>query len=201
MSVTLKNVAQWGVVVPDLDEAMAHWSALFGIGPFMALETIAQHEHRAEYHGVESDVRITVAFSYYGDTQIELIQQLNDSPSPYVDFLAAGRSGIQHVGVWTDEATWDDTYAGLVAAGYDPVYTAAMRGVPRLTTYFADRGGMFGPMLELSLMTERKTALFAAMARRVREWDGEDPIERYRSMDELAETLGMSSWTVGDAVA
>jgi hypothetical protein len=51
-------------------------------------------------------------------------------------------------------------------------------------------------MLELSMMTERKFRLFAAMAERVASWDGRHIVERYKSMDALAEVLGTSSWTV-----
>jgi hypothetical protein len=192
--ISLGRVAQWGVVVPDIDEAMRHWSVLLGIGPFLHIQTIAPWEHEARYRGVPSDVQITVAFSYFGETQIELIQQLNDSPSPYIDFLQAGRSGIQHLGFWSDH--YDDSYAGLLDEGYVPVYTAKMRGVPRVTTYFTDSTGLFGPMVELSLMTERKSAMFRAMADRVHNWQGRTPpVERYPSTVELADRLGTETWT------
>jgi hypothetical protein len=192
MEITLRKAAQWGVVVRDIDEAMLHWSRLLGVGPFMHIQRIALHEHEARYHGIPSDVQLTVAFSYYGETQLEIIQQLNDAPSPYVDFLVAGHSGLQHVGFWSDD--YDGSYAGLIEEGYVPVYTARMRGVPRETTYFTDSSGCFGPMLELSLMTTRKAALFAAMAERVRDWSGGAAVERYESMDELANVLGTASW-------
>jgi hypothetical protein len=193
MTADLVKAPQWGIVVPDIDVAMQKWSALLGTGPFMHIEEIAPHEHQGRYYGKPTDVRITAAFSYFGDTQIELIQQLNSAPSPYVDFLAQGNSGIQHIGVWSRD--FEASYSLLTGQGYLPVYVAAMRGVPHQTTYFADGNGSGGLMLELSMMTERKSQLFTAMAGRVARWDGRHVVERYKSMDALAEVLGTSSWT------
>jgi hypothetical protein len=184
---------QWGIVVPDIETAMQKWGTLLGIGPFMHIEEIAPHEHQASYYGKPTDVRITVAFSYFGATQIELIQQLNTAPSPYRDFLAEGNSGIQHIGLWSHD--YEASYSRLTGQGWHPVYTAAMRGVPHLTTYLVDGDGAGGPMLELSMMTERKSRLFASMAQRVADWDGRHLTERHESMDALAEALGVSSWT------
>jgi Glyoxalase/Bleomycin resistance protein/Dioxygenase superfamily len=193
MSAELVNSPQWGIVVPDIAAAMRKWGALLGIGPFMHIEEIAPHEHQASYHGQPTDVRITVAFSYFGATQIELIQQLNTAPSPYVDFLAQGNSGIQHIGLWSHD--FEASYSLLTAQGWHPVYTAAMRGVPHQTTYLVDGEGPGGPMIELSMMTERKSRLFAAMAQRVADWDGQQLTERYASMDALAQALGTATWT------
>jgi hypothetical protein len=194
MTTDLMKAPQWGIVVPDIDAAMRKWSTLLGVGPFMHIEEIAPYEHQARYHGKPTDVRITVAFSYFGDTQIELVQQLNTAPSPYVDFLAEGNSGIQHIGLWS--RNFEASHSLLVNQGYHPVYAAAMRGVAHETTYFVEGKGSGGPMLELSMMTERKFRLFAAMAERVASWDGRHIVERYKSMDALAEVLGTSSWTV-----
>jgi hypothetical protein len=193
MTADLVKAPQWGIVVPDIDAAMQRWSALLGTGPFMHIEEIRPHEHQGRYHGKPTDVRITAAFSYFGDTQIELIQQLNSAPSPYVDFLAGGNSGIQHIGVWSRD--FEASYSLLTGQGYLPVYIAAMRGVPHQTTYFAAGKESGSPMLELSSMTERKSQLFTAMAERVAAWDHRHVVERYESMDALAEVLGTSSWT------
>jgi len=193
ISPDLGRAAQWGLVVPDIETAMDHWSRALGVGPFLHLKAIAPHEHQAVYHGQPSDVRITVAFGYFGETQIEIIQQLNDAPSPYVDFLASGRSGLQHLGFWSED--YDGAFAALSSSGYVPVYRAAMRGVPRETVYF-DAQESVGLMLELSLSTPRKTALFSAMAQHIATLraNANTEIQRFDSMDALASELGMRSW-------
>jgi len=42
-----------------------------------------------------------VALANAGDLQIKLIEQTNDSPSMYRDFLSAGNEGLQHVAYWS----------------------------------------------------------------------------------------------------
>lgn len=196
MSSNFNTGTQWGIVVPDIEAGMRHWIDVFNIGPFLHIRNIRPHEHDATYRGRPTDVKITVAFSYFGETQLEIIQQLNDSPSPYRDFLAAGRSGIQHIGFWSE--TYDEAYRKLVADGFTPAYTARMRGVEKATVYFDDPGAV-GAMVELSLSTPRKTQLFGAMAQKVRHWDGKDPIRRFDTMDELANELGVATWAPASA--
>ena len=191
MSSNFNTGTQWGIVVPDIELAMRHWIDVFNVGPFLHIRNIRPHEHEATYRGRPTDVRITVAFSYFGETQLEIIQQLNDSPSPYRDFLAAGRSGIQHIGFWSE--TYDEAFQKLVTDGFTPAYTARMRGVEKVTTYFDDPGAV-GVMVELSQSTPRKTQLFGAMAEKVRRWDGKDPIRRFATMDDLAIELGVNTW-------
>ncbi len=192
MNALFNRGAQWGFVVDDIEAAMQHWITVFGVGPFLHIRKIRRHEHDAIYRGEATDVRITVAFSYFGETQLEIIQQLNDSPSPYRDFLAEGRSGIQHIGFWSEK--YDEAYQSLISDGFKPEYRARMQGVPRETVYFKDPGCV-GAMVELSLATPRKSQLFGAMADIVKRWDGSRAIRRYDTMDDLAQELGMDTWT------
>ena len=97
----LGGAVQWGYVVRDLEAAMRHWTEVLKVGPFIAIADFGKTE--ARYKGKPTDVKLICAFSYVGDIQIELIQQLNDAPSPYMDFLAAGREGLQHHGFWVED--------------------------------------------------------------------------------------------------
>lgn len=192
MNSLFNSGAQWGFVVKDIDAAMQHWTRVFGVGPFLHIEKIRRHEHDAIYKGEPTDVQITVAFSYFGETQLEIIQQLNDSPSPYRDFLAAGRTGLQHIGFWSER--YDEAYQKFISDGFRPEYRARMQGVPKETVYFQDPGCV-GAMVELSLATPRKSRLFGAMADIVARWDGTRAVRRYGTMDDLAQELGMETWT------
>ena len=51
-----------------------------------------------QYKGQPSPVDISLALANSGTLQIELIQQRNDAPSLYLDFLQAGHEGLQHLG-------------------------------------------------------------------------------------------------------
>ena len=45
---------------------------------------------------------MSIALANSGDLQIELIQQVNDAPSMYKEFLDAGHEGLQHVAMPTE---------------------------------------------------------------------------------------------------
>jgi len=51
--------------------------------------------------GKPSPVDVSIALANSGALQIELIQQRNDAPSMYRDFLNAGHEGLQHLAYWT----------------------------------------------------------------------------------------------------
>lgn len=102
-------VNQLGCVVPDLESAIQGWVKL-GVGPFLAMRDIGLDDY--VYHGQPSRPKIDVAFAQTGDLQVELIHPVGDVPSSYHDFLAAGRSGIHHLGWFLD-----DYDAAVEAAG------------------------------------------------------------------------------------
>ena len=59
------------------------------------------------YRGELSDVDVSIAMANSGDMQIELIEQHNDAPSPYLDFLNQRGPGLQHVSVWSENFDTD----------------------------------------------------------------------------------------------
>src|SRR6187455_139580 len=92
-------VMQLGFVVPDLDQAMEHWTGTVGVGPFFVLSHIQFAE--VLYRGKPTDADISVAVAQWGEVQVELIQQFNESPSIYSHFPYRAQGGLQHVGVMT----------------------------------------------------------------------------------------------------
>ncbi len=89
------SIDQLGIVVPDLEAAIGEWLEL-GIGPFLIVRGAAVAEY--EYRGKSSKPVLDVAFAQKGEVQLELIQQANDAPSVYRDFIAAGGNGFHHFG-------------------------------------------------------------------------------------------------------
>ena len=54
------------------------------------------------YRGEPSPLEVSIALANSGALQIELIQQRNDAPSMYRDFLSReSRGGLHHVAYWT----------------------------------------------------------------------------------------------------
>jgi hypothetical protein len=78
---------------------MRHWTEVLGVGPFYYIERVKRDWFR--YRSEPSDAEVSIALANSGDLQIELIQQRNDAPSMYRDFLNSGREGLQHMSYWT----------------------------------------------------------------------------------------------------
>jgi catechol 2,3-dioxygenase-like lactoylglutathione lyase family enzyme len=179
MSRIIGPVRQVGHVVRDVDRAMAYWTEILGIGPFYVFrETRMTNFH---YRGHRStDLVVTLAFAQSGDVQIELIQQHNDAPSAYREFLSAGREGVQHLSPWFDDpAQYDCARARLIAQGLQLVHeTRHDDGSPRFV-YF-ETGTPDAPLIELSeaLIPAVRIVPDTVAAASI-DWDGRDPIRAF----------------------
>ena len=100
MSRIFGQIAQIGYVVTDIEASMQQWIR-HGVGPWFYIERVQTDYFR--HRGVDSPVQLSIALANSGDVQIELIQQRNDAPSMYREFLDSGRSGAQHVAYWTTD--------------------------------------------------------------------------------------------------
>lgn len=162
-------IAQNGYVVRDIAAAMRHWIGL-GVGPWFYLERAPIE--RFTFRGEPSDVHVSIALANSGPLQLELIQQRNDAPSMYREFLAAGREGLQHVAYWTDE--FDRDFALARRLGW-PVGQTGEVGRDGRFAYF-DTEAHPGTVLELSEKSGRKGVMFRRIAEAAEGWDGRDPI-------------------------
>ena len=172
-------------MVRDLDAALQYWTEALGVGPFFVLPKLSPEEFR--YLGQPSPPPlISIAFANSGDMQVELIQQHDDHPSAYRDFLEAGREGIQHVGAWLNPKDYDATLAGQLAAGVSVVHEGRIPGRGVRFAYFATEAPA-GVMYEISDLIQPHTyPLHQMIAVAAQEWDGSDPVRELRS---LAATL------------
>ncbi|MBO6634967.1 MAG: VOC family protein, partial [Parvibaculum sp.] len=114
MSRFFGKVCQNGYVVRDIEAALKHWTEVLGVGPFYYIDRVKCDWFT--YRGKPSPVEMSIALGNTGDLQIELIQQRNDAPSMYMDFLNAGREGLQHMSYWTTD--YQAAYDRALAAGY-----------------------------------------------------------------------------------
>lgn len=143
----LGSAGQLGFVVRDIEAAMNHWVDTFGVGPFLYLEKgPSQPVGATLYLGKTVHVETRLAFGFIGDLEIELIEQVNDAPSPYRESLAAGREGLHHLGFWVNDHR--QACLNAEAAGYDPVYKIPVAGGHGDITYFAAPTHI-GPFVEI----------------------------------------------------
>jgi catechol 2,3-dioxygenase-like lactoylglutathione lyase family enzyme len=176
MSRIFGEIRQNGYVVRNLEATLKHWTETLGIGPFFLLENVRIENF--SYGGKPSPVEISLAFSNSGPLQIELIQQLNDAPSMYRDFLAAGHEGLQHLAYWTGD--FDAVFERARSVGFR-VGQAGSFGADGRFVYFADEAHP-GTVVELSEVKPGalKDRFFRSIAEAAADWDGSEPVRRIR---------------------
>ena len=72
-------------------------------------------------------MEMSIALANSGDLQIELIQQRNDAPSMYQDFLAAHGEGLQHMSYWSTD--YQALYDRAIAAGFEVGHEGQIGGL------------------------------------------------------------------------
>jgi hypothetical protein len=172
MSRLFGQIRQNGYVVRDIESAMRHWTQMLGIGPFFYFERVPIEDFR--YRGAPSPIEVSIALANSGPLQVELIQQRNEAPSMYRDFLAAGNEGLQHVAYWTE--TMDKDLARLSAAGLEVAQSGCIGENGRFVYFDTEQHP--GTVVELSEISGPKGRFFAHIAEAARGWDGSDPIRR-----------------------
>ncbi len=170
MSKIFGPVVQQGYIVPDIYKAMQHWLAR-GVGPFFIEEIVGL---QGEYDGQVVKLDISAAFAYSGDQQIEVIEQHNDAPSIYSDYLKGhADGGLQHLAVWVDNI--DAKLAELQAAGHK--YRVRERYGDGHA--YLDSEDQPGVMIQLMARMEVMDELFGMIKKAADEWDGKsDPIRK-----------------------
>jgi Glyoxalase/Bleomycin resistance protein/Dioxygenase superfamily len=181
MSMKFGPILQNGYVVRDWRRAAEWWSDVMGVGPFFVMEHL--EFRRCEFRGQPATIDMSVAIAYSGEHQIELVQQHNDAPSIYTEFLAGSPEGLQHVGVMVD-----DLAGTLARLGWaDRVVQQGETVVGQRFAYCDLRGAGAGPagapyaghegaMIELIEVNDTARSAFEYMKKTAREWTGERPI-------------------------
>jgi hypothetical protein len=170
MSLLFGEIRQLGYVVHDIEAAMRHWVDVLKVGPWFYVERFPVRDFL--YRGEPSDIAMSVAIANSGAAQIELIQQRNDAPSMYRDFLAKGPEGLQHVSTWP--ADYDATVERALQAGYRiGQQGASVRGP---FAYFETEGDRRGTCMEIAAYTPTRKRQFEAIEAAARAWDGRDPV-------------------------
>lgn len=164
-------IRQNGYVVRDIEAAMDHWSRLYGIGPWFYIERVSIDFFR--YRGKESPVELSIALTNSGPLQIELIQQRNDAPSMYRDFLEAGNEGLQHIAYWAQD--FQSLYEDALSHGLSVCHEGQIGGPHGRFAYFEQQSHP-GSVIEISDISGSKGDFFAHIHDVARDWDGTKPI-------------------------
>ena len=177
---TLGKRMQIGLVVRDLDEAMRFWAEEMRIGPWVVLENNFGNGRRFNYRGDDSDVDLTAAHSYVGDTQIELVVQHNSTPSPYSAFLEAGRQGLHHLGFWPDD--YEQSCNDLERMGFEEVAAIYQPTGEKNASYYSSPSHL-GIVVELCPWTPVRSKQLGAIEVLAKNWDGTRAVRRFENRD------------------
>ena len=107
MSRIFGEIIQNGYVVRDIAAAMQHWIEVLGVGPWFYIEHLSVPDFT--YKRLALSGQRVAGACQFRPLQVELIEQRNEAPSLYRDFLNAGHEGLQHVGYGTKNFAADAT--------------------------------------------------------------------------------------------
>jgi catechol 2,3-dioxygenase-like lactoylglutathione lyase family enzyme len=164
------SICQFAFVVADLEAAIEEFRGRLKSGPWFVFEHFKSLDSR--YHGEPTNVDVSVAIAFNGQTCVELIQQHNDVPSAWRDGMKNGRFGFHHFGIAVDD--FEAELKRHLAEGGREEFSSIIAG-GRIA--YLDRPGLPG-MIELIEATPAVEELFGMMCRSAENWDGRDPIRR-----------------------
>ena len=162
-------IRQNGYVVRDLGAAIDAW-LVAGVGPWLLLPHLTQKG--SVYRGQPTEPVTSIAFANSGDLQVELIEQEDDSPSIYREFLDAGRQGFHHLAWWVDD--FEAVARAAAGAGWPVVHAGNTGGMAQFAYY--DQGEVTSTVIEVMELTDVTRWLIAAVREAAEDWDGSDPV-------------------------
>ena len=152
-------VRQIGYVVRDLDAAIRSWCAM-GVGPWFTMRNLEQKDCR--YRGELSEPTISLALANSGPMQIELIQQHDDTPSIYREFVDSGREGYHQLAWWVTD--FDAMMRKASAAGWPVVWSGEAGDVRFVYFEREPRISTIVEVMELNDLTRGMAELVASAA-------------------------------------
>lgn len=168
MSVLPGPIRQIGYVVTDLEWAMQSWVEL-GVAPWFVIRGLPM---RALYRGEPCETTLSLALSNSGDLQVELIQQEDDTPSIFTEFVASGGPGYHQLAYWTED--FNATMDAVAEAGWPVVWSGGEGFGVRFA--YVEPPNSPATIVEISELTDATVASSAFIRDAAASWDGSDPI-------------------------
>ena len=172
------RVVQVAYLVEDIDEAMQHWLAQAGLGPWTCYRNI---ELDAEFEGKPLTLHIHEALAYMGELQIQLVQSL-DPPSaatPYQPYLRERRFGIHHLAFFSHD--FDADLARARQQGFGRI--CEMRDSVGNRYAYCGSQALPDVWIELLGVYPELTRIFQDGIAAAAAWKGDEPITRIEYAD------------------
>lgn len=166
---TFGAIRQIAWVVQDLEQSIANWQRVSGVGPWTCFRNVAMS---GQFRGEAAKVRMHVALGYQEGMEIELIEDLGGAPSPYRAANGAPLIGMHHVAWFTEDVSAD------VRRGQERGMSVCFEAANEVTrvAYLEDprEPRLLFEFIEMNaLMREGFEARLAA----ARTWRGDDPVQ------------------------
>ena len=155
-AVAAGRLFQIGIIVPDLEQALAAYSHVMGLGPWIGFHFTPENVQDFIYRGRPADYSLDIALTGDGP-QVELIQVRGEN-TLYHEWIEVHGYGIQHLAVRIDDG--DDFAAAnqeLLDAGYEALQSGHGwgRDGDGAFAYFDTRADL-GFLLELLQVPRRR---------------------------------------------
>ena len=160
-------IRQIGYVTRNLDASIRDWLTM-GVGPWYVMRGLHQD---VLYRGEPCSVTLSLAWAHRDEMQIELIQQDDDTPSVFTEFLAEHGEGFNQLCWWADD--FDATMAAIADAGW-PVVWSGGGDVGQRFAYAVPPTG--APIAEIAARTDTLVGMAAFIRAASDGWDGTDPV-------------------------
>ena len=157
-------IKQVAYIVDSVEHAIRQWIRLTGVGPWTVFKNTTM---RGECRGVPTTVKLHVGLSYQAGMQIELIEVLSRTPSPYQDSDGRPLIGMHHIAWHSSDIETD--IANARARGLSTAFSASNGAVRVAYMESADAPGL---LLELIEATAPVLDGFATGLKASQEWDG-----------------------------
>ncbi len=160
-------IVQIGYLVENVQEGIAFWSKQLGIGPWMEFRNVTME---GTYRGQPTSIRMHVALGYQGELQIELIEPVNDAPSPYRGADGKVLLGIHHIAWLSDRL--EDSVQPMLESGCT---IALMAENPTTRVAYLENPAAPAVLYEFIESTATAELIKQGIATS-RNWDGSNPV-------------------------
>jgi catechol 2,3-dioxygenase-like lactoylglutathione lyase family enzyme len=148
------GIEQVALIVEDLEQAVARYWDLLGVGPWTMYTYGKPLLKSATYRGQEASPVQRIALATLGTLRIELIEPV-EGPSIFHDWIAEHGYGMHHVGVKVEDMA--AALAEAKVAGIDVIQDGRGYGLDGDGHYaYLDTVEALGMVLELSEMPKRR---------------------------------------------
>ncbi|MCL2121877.1 MAG: VOC family protein [Clostridiales bacterium] len=172
------QILQVCFVVPDIDAAMRFYAEVLRIGPFSCARGFRAPD--GWYRGSNAMPELTIAQACTGSYFIELIQQHDDTPSVYKEFIDKHGYGIHHYGVAVATEDFDSLREHYFNLGFEDIFTDNLPGGVRIR-YMGPKGeeALEKARIESGVsyyecieIVNRQDNNFSRLYEAYRQWDG-----------------------------